>query len=448
MKDRKFVNKITNNLGLKLLAFVIACALWLVVVNYDDPMTSYTYSGIPVEIINADALLAKGKVYEVLDGTDTVSVTIYGKRSVVESIGKENIKAVADMENLTLMNTVEITVSTNKNYNKLDSIKTDTPVMQLAIENLLELNYPVSVNVNGTVADGYVLGEVSLNQNTIKVSGPESIVSTVKSAKLSIDVTDRTTDMYTSVDVFLYDGDGNVVDKSKLNLNVNSINVTATVLPIKAVDILYAYSGEPVEGYAVNGNPTGDKTAVYIAGKANVIESITSIVVPPTAISVEGKDDDYTTVIDLNNYLPDGIRFSDASFDGKVSVTVDIEPTEDKTVNVPLSNIAISGVPTGYTAEIYVSSDNVSDDDEDINISDVKMKVEVEGIASVLSGVTGDSLKGNVNVEEYFANAGVQTYNGNYLIADGVYRMEIYFTLPDGVTQSDSCYAEVKITAE
>ena len=44
--------KLTNNLGLKLLSLLMATLLWLVVVNSQDPLETRTFTDIPVKIIN------------------------------------------------------------------------------------------------------------------------------------------------------------------------------------------------------------------------------------------------------------------------------------------------------------------------------------------------------------------------------------------------------------
>ena len=41
---------LTNNIGLKLLAFVIAFLLWLFVVNTDDPIIDQVYKNITVTV--------------------------------------------------------------------------------------------------------------------------------------------------------------------------------------------------------------------------------------------------------------------------------------------------------------------------------------------------------------------------------------------------------------
>ena len=444
MKENKFVKIITNNFGLKILAVVIAFSLWLVVVNYDDPVISNTYSGIPVDIINVDALAASGKVYSVLNNTDVISVTITGKRTVVESIGKDNIKAVADLSNINSMNRVQITVSTNKNFEQLESIKSDIPTLELNIENLKELNLPIQVETTGEPASGYMVGDVVTGQNTIKVSGAESLVSRVASAKLIVDVSGRTSDMSTSADVLLFDSDGNEIDKSLLNLNVKSINVSVSILQVKAVNIIYSYSGIPADGYAIFGSIVGDRQAVYVAGKSSAVELMSSITIPPTAISVEGKDESFTTVVDLGKYLPDGIRLADADFDGKVAVTIDIEPTVTRVLNIPMNNISVTNVPEGYSASIYISSDAVSDD-ENVNDepeTDVKIKVTTEGVMESYDSVIADDIIGYVDVDAYLNSIGKSS------IEEGIYQMEIDLELPEGVKQCDICYASVEIQVQ
>ena len=54
MKER-----LMNNIGLKILAFLIAGLLWLTVVNIDNPITDQTYKNIPVSVINAEVLASE-----------------------------------------------------------------------------------------------------------------------------------------------------------------------------------------------------------------------------------------------------------------------------------------------------------------------------------------------------------------------------------------------------
>ena len=74
--------KLLNNLLLKLLSVAAAMVLWLIVVNIDDPITDVSFRNIKVDIVNADILADQGQVYRVVEGTDTVDLTVYARTSV------------------------------------------------------------------------------------------------------------------------------------------------------------------------------------------------------------------------------------------------------------------------------------------------------------------------------------------------------------------------------
>ena len=57
---KNLTKKLTNNLGLKLLAVLFAIALWIVVVNIDDPVKPAQYT-ISVTQDNMDYLTSNGK---------------------------------------------------------------------------------------------------------------------------------------------------------------------------------------------------------------------------------------------------------------------------------------------------------------------------------------------------------------------------------------------------
>lgn len=429
-------NKITENLGWKILALLISCALWLVVVNHEDPVISYTFSGIPVEVINGEALTTKGKVYEIKEGSDSISVTLTGKRSIVESISKENVKAVADINDLTLMDTVEIKVSTNKNFNQLDSVKSDVTALELNIENQSIVHLPINVVPSGEPAANYIVGDISSNQNTVRVSGPESVVSKILKAECVVDVNNRISDITTTVDILLYDENGVVITHPNISTNIKSINVSVGILETKAVEIMYSYSGTPMEGYAVSGSITGDRKAVYLAGKAAVLDNMQMLSVPSVAVNVDGKDATYSTVVYLDRYLPEGVRFADADFDGKVQVTVPIEKMITKTFNVPMSNIKMLGIPEGYAASMYVNNDSTSEGDDN---KKVMLKVPTQGISENYANVTGDNITGILDLGKYMELKGMTS------LAEGVYQIEIVYSLPQGITLTENCYADVKI---
>ena len=107
MKKYKF----TNNLGLKIMAIVFAAVLWLIVVNVDDPVETRPFRNVPVDEVNKEVITNKGRTYKKLDDTQTVTVLVKAKRSVLTKLKAENIVATADMSEMQFESLVPITAT-------------------------------------------------------------------------------------------------------------------------------------------------------------------------------------------------------------------------------------------------------------------------------------------------------------------------------------------------
>ena len=78
----RIIKMITNNFGLKILAVVFACVLWLAVVNIDDPVTTRSFT-TTVSVENNDYLTGIGKYYEIVNNSNTITFKVSGDRKSV-----------------------------------------------------------------------------------------------------------------------------------------------------------------------------------------------------------------------------------------------------------------------------------------------------------------------------------------------------------------------------
>ena len=121
MKKYKF----TDNLGLKIIAVIFAAFLWLIVVNLDNPVSTQTFSEVPVTIINEDIILSAGDTYQVL-GEEKVSVVVSATRQVRQKLTKEDIVATADIKEMdTSTGLVPIKISIPNYAGKYESAEAD-----------------------------------------------------------------------------------------------------------------------------------------------------------------------------------------------------------------------------------------------------------------------------------------------------------------------------------
>ena len=77
---RNVVKTLTRNLGLKLLAFVLAVTMWMAVANLDEQPTINRRFTIAITIENEDVIEAANKYYEIEPDAANVTFTVLGKR--------------------------------------------------------------------------------------------------------------------------------------------------------------------------------------------------------------------------------------------------------------------------------------------------------------------------------------------------------------------------------
>ena len=88
--------KLTNNLGLKIISVFLAFFVWLAVVNISNPEVS-DYQEVPLEILNEGVLEANNLTYEVVGGKNTVTVSYKVQTLDTGTIKPSDFRAYIDL---------------------------------------------------------------------------------------------------------------------------------------------------------------------------------------------------------------------------------------------------------------------------------------------------------------------------------------------------------------
>lgn len=394
-------NKITKNWGLKLVSFLFATIVWIIVTNINDPIEPWSVSNVPVSIRNLDLITERGQTYEVLDNTDMIdTVMIYAKRSIIDSLSESNVVAIADVNDLTSLDTIPIKLYTSKYNDKLESIKGNIDSVKLNIEVKQTRSFPIRANAVGEVREGYIVGDVSAEQNLLRVSGPQSIVSQIARVQADVDVSSSTGNIRTDTDIRLYNEDGVEIKAANLERSISKVRVTVEILEKKTVPITYTVTGVPADGYRLTGETTSTRTNVIIAGKSNLVQNINAIEIPEGIIDVSDARENVTTLIDLKKHLPDGIVLAEDDFTGMIDVTVYVGQEMRRTFNVAVRNIRITGLPAGLKAEIIDPEDECS--------------ITLIGLADELDSVNVSALETNVDIAAWLEDEEIEEPEPGY----------------------------------
>lgn len=417
---------LTRNLGLKLASLLLAFVLWFLVAQIYDPKDTVTFNNIQVRLINTELLDEEGKVYEVLDNSNLVRVTVTGPQSIVKSeLRRSDIVAEADMSKLTDINTIAITYYCENISNDSVEIKGNHDSVRLNVEDKTSKWIKLESNTIGNVASGYMIGNVSLDQTNIEVTGPKSAISQVDHAGVDINVTDSTSSLSANVDIKLYDADDNELTLESVKKNVDSAHMTVEVLATKEVPVEIEYMGVPEDGYMATGEVESSVPTVRIAGTASTLVGISAITVPEDRMNITGQTDNLVDIINLKEYLPSNVRLADKSFDGKITATVYIEPIVSKDLTVAAENISVTGVPDGMEAEITSTA-------EEYNIT-------VSGLSRDVSILRDSSVTGILNLTQWMEDNGVEE------LTPGTYTIPVTFNLAEDITVAPDINIHIRL---
>lgn len=338
--------KWTDNIGLKVMSLLFAVVLWLIVVNTSDPIDSQVYRGIKVNVTHEEVVTNTGKTYRIVDDTDTVNVTVRAKRSILSKIKKEDITATADMKEMELSSQIPITV-TVQGYTIEEAYSTPKN-LQVVTEYSAKTKFPITASTIGTLRDGYVIGELKPNPETITIFGPESLVNRISKVVAKVDVTGLSQDKTLPAELTFYDSAGNVIDQSLLenNLGESGVYVDVKLMNTKTVGLQFDTDGvQAAEGYTIS-SVTFEPKEVQIIGVSEELKKQDVIEIPKEALNFKDLTESTETVVNIEQYLPPGIQLADENANNVV-VTISVSKTGTKTVEVSVQSIERKNVPEG-----------------------------------------------------------------------------------------------------
>ena len=363
MKDR-----LLNNIGLKVMSLLFAIVLWMMVVNVDDPIDEETFRNVPVQVLHEEIFTAKASTYSILDGNETVSVTVRARRKVLSDIRSNDIRVTADIRNRVSNSLSEATLQTEVDIRGFEGdyveAYTNPRNIQIEIEPSAQKDFTISVETNGTPRGGNTLGKLVADPKVIRLGGAESQINRVKKVVAVVSVSGLSESQTVQAELKLFDGDDQEVDPALFenNLGAEGLKVDVEILKTKEIPIrIEADDLRPATGYSI-GKVSCVPQVVKVAGEEEKISEITEITIPAEDLEVEGISSTCEVNIDLLGYLPEGIMLEDTTAN-TVVVTVAVERNGTKVFTIPSNNIVIEkvtgdlkpGVATLENIELHIT---------------------------------------------------------------------------------------------
>lgn len=343
----KIKRAFTTNIGLKILALLFAIGLWAVVVNVDDPTQTRTFS-TPVSVINEEVLTSAGRYYTIVDGNNTVKFRVTARRSVIEKLSSTDFTATADMSLLENDSRIPVTVTVASSYPNV-SVSAKKLYLYVTVGNDILLKKEVEVETQGTLSEGCVVQSASAEPATVSMTGPEEVLQQVARVVAYVDVENASENIVAeNVVLHFLDEDGNEVDRSRIAVEEDTATVTVSIVREKRVDVMVETSGELPEGLYLDSVKV-EPEKVMIVGSAEALNEISAIVIPKNVVDLSKIQSSTTTTVDLNEYLPEGVKIVEGN-SAQAEIIIKVSEDTEKNFEVPTENITVRNLSEGLQA--------------------------------------------------------------------------------------------------
>ncbi|WP_163971423.1 CdaR family protein [Oceanobacillus halotolerans] len=361
----------------------LAFAILLYVVVYVDINETQSDSRIPDgsgEIQTLDdvpvGIVIDEEKYVVRGVPEYVSVTLEGPQSTLTlTTTQRNFNVFVDLEGLGEgEHTVDIQ---HENISNDLGVYIEPKTIDVTIEERATQSFDVSVDFVNTnqLPEGYELGDVEVNPDTITITSSKSTIEQIALVKVFVDVAGATESINNrEVPVNVYDSQGNELG---VRVEPASVNVSVEVdNPSKIVPVSVETTGDLPDGYSLL-SVTPHLEEVEVFATSDVLEGIEGI----TTEEINLEELTSSQTINASLVLPSG-----ASVPNGDTIQVDVKLEQTRTIEDVL--VDVENVPDGQEVTFVQPDEDrmgitiVGNEEDvgDLSSEDFRLVADVSGL--------------------------------------------------------------------
>ena len=329
-----------------LISIGVALLLWLYVVTVVSPNSDNKYSNIPVTLQGVVVLQERGLMITT-DELPDAELHLEGNRTDLNKLSSSNISIGVDVSGIGAPGIYELKLG-NPSFpsdvpNTAITVLDKKPgTIRIQVEKRITKPVPVDIQYNDAEfdSDNYMADKENreLSDETVIVSGPQSVVDQIAMARIEVDLTGRVESIIDADYIYtLCNEKGEPVDVEKVTTELETVSLTLKIVRVKEVQLVpkeIIYGGGTT---AENTQITVEPQTILVSGSDALLADLEKVELDVVDLSQILEDTELTLPI----VMPEGITNETGIQEVKVTVkftglvTKTLVVNDIKTVNVP-----------------------------------------------------------------------------------------------------------------
>lgn len=370
---------VSHNPGMKLLSLLMALFLWSYVITANPDITrDKTLSGVDVTVTGQSVLTSRNLALltDVSSDLTSVRARVTVSQSSFGLVNDTNVRAELDLTSIRTTGKQRVTLKGTSVYGEVVQLWPE--YVDIEVEELVQRYVPVNVTLTGTDTACYWYS-TRANPTQVTVSGPSSIVQTVSSADITLDVSDLSSSIVRAEQFVLRNSQGEEII-TPLTCSTSSVMIYLDIYPAKAVSILSdaeeVLSGTLPTGYEITSVTVSPDTAL-IAADQSLLDTIESLTF--NKIDISNRTSSFTRTVNLSSL--NGLKYVSTD-QVTVSVSIGEIDTTRKFEDVPVSFVngaeSLSAVGETHSVDVVITGPYTQV--ESLQAEDIIATVDLTGL--------------------------------------------------------------------
>jgi len=333
-----------KNIRTFLLALVLGVSVWVSAVSAADPNEVRIYPmPIPIEVVGQDpALVLTSEI------PPTMELSLRAPRSVWEMLTarEDAVRATLDLTGLSSgehLVDIQVTVAMRPYQFILKNPETVTVVL----ESLATKTFPLSLSLSGQPAAGYQVGEATMEETKVAVSGPESVIQQATRARVLVSLDGVRDSIEESFPIQMLDAQNKILQD--LTINPEAVRVDVPIIQqsgYRDVAVKVIVQGQQAAGYRIENISVFPPVVTVFAEDPELVNLLPGVV-ETQPLNLQDRKENISTRLALD--LPTDITIQGVQ---TVQVQVSISPIQTSLtlLNQPIN---VNGLSEGLSAQTF-----------------------------------------------------------------------------------------------
>ena len=319
-------SKMSNDWQAKLAAVFLAICAWIYVTGLQTRLIDFP-GGVNLNMRNTAVGLAT------VSDTSQIKLKIISSNWRWRQLTADSFEAYVDLSGLSA-GIYEKDVIVNSLFSDVRIIEKSPAKILVKLEPMVKKTVPAAVKISGQPAAGFMVGDSSVEPESVEIAGAKSVVESINNVEARIKLTGQAQELSQSLPVRAYNNAGETIG----NLSYAPAEVKITV-PIEQIDqtkqvgVNPKFVGQPASGYWLSA-AAAEPGVMEIIGRPETINRINVLETEP--IVLDGLKSEKT--IDSKVILPEGVTFKTPLPGNQIKVKITISQLEStKEINTGFS---------------------------------------------------------------------------------------------------------------